>query len=327
MVQYRATNINSNARMLPLRMKNQGKAWKNPKEGRVIRRHTKKVHEFTTEEEEHAFREIAQDLKRFFREEASLAQKDLDRKAEQQTNALGEFDIIANEKGTHALQKMQQDIASFRTEEVARPLPRKQFYKPKPPSSYYWPQKPPSAWDNSLPVPCPENPTTPALASQVSIPSILLFAPDSDSDSSPQTRPEVIDTSMLSPAYAPRIPSTSQQEEPSTSQARKRRKTGGHRPLAPKPSLFSFNVCDHPECPLTHYTHEKGVFRYPGRYATDEEHASADITFGKGNPPPWIWDAYFNAMNDLKASGGDTKAVREEDIEIVRGFTAAHPKP
>ena len=315
MVQYRVTDINSNARMFPLRMKAQGKEWKKPKDGRIFRRHTKRIHEFTTEEEEQAFREIAQDLKQFFREEeASFAQKDP-----------GELDIVAKEKKTRALQKVQQDIGSFRTE-VARPLPRKYFNKPKPPRSYYWPQKPPSAWDDSIPTTFAEKPAAGVLGPRLNIPSILLTAPDLESDSSPQIRSQVIDASMLSPTYTPRIPSTSQRE-PSTSQARKNRKTGGHRPLAPKPSLFSYNICNHPECPLTRYAHEKGVFKYPGRYATDEEYASAAITFGKGNPPPWIWDAYFSAMNDLKASGGDTKAVSEEDVKVVRGFAAAHPKP
>ena len=324
MTRNRVIEIEYNVRMLTASIKHEVKEWRKREEGRVLRRLAKKVDESRSKEEERAFREIAQDLEQFFKEEAAFAQADLDRKAaalrvEQGTGALCEFDLIAKERETRDPQKVQQDVANFKTRETAGPLQRKRFYRLKPPRSYYWPRKLPSYWD--------EKPTTGALAPQLNIPSIRLTAPDPESESWPNTRPEVIDTTMLSPADAQRITSTSPRR-PSSSQVRKSRgRTGGHQRLAPKPSIFSYNICNHPRCPLTCYTHEKGVFRYPEKYVTDEEYASAATTFGTGNPPPWIWDVYLNAMNDLEASGGDTRAVSKEDIEIVGGFVAAHPKP
>lgn len=312
--------------MLTVGIKHRVKEWRKREEGRVLRRLGKKVDKFRSKEEACAFREIAQDLEQFFKEGAALAHTDLNRKAaalrvEQGTGALCEFDLIAKEKETRDPQKVQQDVANF---ETARPLQRN---KPKPPRSYYWPRKLPSARDESLPIPLPKKPTAGVLAPQLNIPSILLTAADPESKSSPHARPELMDSSMLSPADARRMPSASQQKLSNSQASKSRVRNRGHQPLAPKPSLFSYNICNHPECPLTSYTHEKGVFRYPGKYVTDEVHASAAITFGTGNPPPWIWDVYLNAMDDLEASGGNTGAVSQEDIKIVGGFVAAHPKP
>ena len=275
----------------------------------------KRLEEFRKKEEARCLREDA--LERYFRAEEAFALEAY--RVEQETG---------KGKETRALKQLQQDVIISRAQEVGGPLQRKRSRKPKPSRSHYWPQEAPSAWDENPPVPVPEQPIARALAPQLNVPSLLLTAPDPESEPSTHKSRRVIDdTSMLFPAYSRRIPSPNRQT-PSNCKARKSRvKTGGHQRLAPKPSLFSYNTCDHPQCPLRGYAHEKGVFLYPEKYATDEEHASAATTFGKGNPTPGVWDAYFNAMADLRASHGDTGAVSREDIEVVRGFVAAHPMP
>ena len=278
------------------------------------RSNAKRLAIFRKDEEARCLREDA--LERYFRAEQAFVLEAS--RVEPETS---------KRKETRALQQLQQDVSNARAQEVGRPLQRKKSHKPKPSPSYYWPQEAPSAWDKNPPIPFPKRPTARARAPQINIPYIVLTPPEPESEPSPHTRPKVIDTSMLSPTYTPRTPSPNLRP-PSNSKARKSRlKTGGHQRLAPKPSLFSYNTCDHPQCPLRGYAHEKGVFLYPEKYATDEEYAAAAVTFGKGNPTPGIWDAYLNAMADLRASDGDTGAVRRKDIEVVKGFVAAHPMP
>ena len=268
----------------------------------------KRLEEFRRKEEARCLREDA--LERYFRAEKAFA-------VEQETG---------KGKGTRALKQLQQDVIISRAQEVGGPLQRKRSRRPKPSRSYYWPQEAPSAWDENPPVPVTEQPIARARAPQLNVPSLILTASDPESEPSTHKSRRVIDdTSMLSPAYPRRTPSPNLRT-PSNSKSRKsRKKISGHQRLAPKPSLFSYNTCDHPQCPLRGYAHEKGVFLYPEKYATDEEYASAAKTFGNGNPTPGVWDAYFNAMADLRASHGDTGAVSREDIEVVRGFVAAHP--
>ena len=329
MDQYQPADIDQFARMNIKIIKTQAKEWLKEQEAQLHKRLTKKVEKFRKEEEARSFREFV--LGRFFGDRE--APKDLDQRVEafrvaQETSWLHDLDTQCKEKETQALRLLQQDVRYFKAQEASRPLQGNRSRRPKPSRSYYWPQESPSAWDTELPTRSREKTSARVVAPRLKIPrSIILTPPDSEPEYSPHARPEEIDTSLLSPADAQRIPSTSQRRTSSKSQARKPRgmMTDGHR--APKPSLFSYDVCVHPQCPLTCCTHERGVFLYPSKYVTDEEYASAFTTFQNGNPPPRIWDAYLNAMDDLRASGGDTKAVSQEDIEIVRGFVAAHPMP
>ena len=279
------------------------------------------------EEEPRGYQELQQTSAGSKIQETALDREVETLKAKQDLRALYGLDTMCKEKEPCAFQELQQAISNFKIQESARPIQRIQSRKPKPPRSYYWPQEAPSAWDHSPLIPFPEEPSSGFVEPQFIIPSITLTPPDPESPSSTYTRPKTIDRSLLSPADARRTPSTNQRK-PSNSQARKLRdKARGHRHLAPKPSIFSYNVCSHPKCPLTYYAHEKGVFLYPGKYATDAEYKSAQSTFENGNPPPYVWDAYLEAMEDLNASGGNIEAVSKEDVEIVGGFIAAHPRP
>ncbi|KAL8787465.1 MAG: hypothetical protein Q9195_007757 [Heterodermia aff. obscurata] len=221
---------------------------------------------------------------------------------------------------TCALQELQQLFENLEIQDIGRSRNGGRFHKPKPNRSYYWPQEPASVLEKGLLVSFVEMPTAGVLAPQPNIPSITLTVPDSEP--SAHAFPKAINSSLLSPAYARQIPSTIQPKS-SKSYRKPKAKIRRTQKLAPKPSLFSYDICDHPRCPIKSYTHEKGVFRYPEKYITDEEHASANIIFGTGNPTPCVWDAYLRALDNLKAM----EAVSVEDNEIVRGFVAAHPKP
>ena len=282
---------------------------------------------FRKEEEPRAYQELQQTSTGSKIRETALDREMETLKAEQELRTLCGLDIMSKEKERLAFQELQQAISSFKIQETARPIQKIQSRKPKPPRSYYWPQEAPSAWDHSPLTPFPREPSSGFVEPELIIPTITLTAPDTESDPSTNARPKTRDHSLLSPADARRTSSTNQRK-PSNSQARKlREKARGQRHLAPKPSLFSYSICDHPKCPLTCYAHEKGVFLYPGKYATDAEYKSANITFGNGNPPPYVWDAYLEAMEDLNASGGNIEAVSKEDVDIVGGFIAAHPRP
>ena len=328
---YHAVGVNQLARMFAERIKHEKEEWRKRKEAEVLRRRTKKAEKIRKEEEKlkkeeeaHIFREMA--LERFFNE-GVLAPMNRDPgvealRVEQETHLVRELETKGKAKEARALEKLRQDFANFNIQEAGHPHQKNQSH-PQPSRSYYWPQGSPSespaaglSWTG------PGGVLTP----QLDIPSILVTAPDSEPESSPHTRQAAIDTSMLSPADARRISPPRRRKSSKSKACKSKEKISTHQKRAPKLSGFFYDVCDHPQCPLT-YTHEKGVFLYPGKYATDEEYAAAAVTFGDSNPPPMIWDAYFNAMHDLQASYGNTEAVNQEDIGIIRGFLAAHPKP
>ena len=171
-------------------------------------------------------------------------------------------------------------------------LERARSQRPKKPTYYYWP-----SWRH-FPVleelSAPLQP--PSQDEAASIPEIIISEPPSSSPRSSTLTPlGPPDTSRLTPRTNPRakVVRKCSDSEDRASLAQSRDLNG----IAPKPSLFSYNICTHPRCPISR-PHDKGFFHHgdEDRYFLEismRDFETSRIAFGPSNPPPEICKLSF----------------------------------
>ena len=144
-------------------------------------------------------------------------------------------------------------------EQQPGPLQQKRMMKVRPPRSYYWPQEPPTFSQNSSPHSSPAQRQLKCSVADPALPKRIISTPRSQLEA---MYPPVV----LLPRQIPRqmnpaflMPSSAQLKLSSQAQGRK---TKTFPLLAPKPSLFSYNVCTCSGCPIER-THEAGTLN-PG---------------------------------------------------------------
>ena len=195
-------------------------------------------------------------------------------------------------------------------------LERYRMQIPKKPTYYYWPSSRhfPVLEEPSAPM---QPPTT--LDGVISIPEIIISEQPSSPPptSSALTPTRRMDSSKLTPRAIPRAKVTRKSSDGSGTASPAQSRDANE--IAPKPSLFSYNLCTDPKCPISR-PHDKGIF-----YHGDEDRFFLEIDmsdngtsqppFGPSNPPPEVWDAWDRVT-------GCRGSVR--DVRIVEGFQAAH---
>ncbi|KAL8787464.1 MAG: hypothetical protein Q9195_007756 [Heterodermia aff. obscurata] len=183
------------------------------------------------------------------------------------------------------------------------PLERARSQLPKKPTGYYWP-----SWRHFPALKHFSPPLQPPTQDRATpIPKIIISEPTTSSIS---VAPRRMDKSKLAPRTIARrkVP-------------RKAIEKGGTLgELAPKPSVFSYDICTHPRCPVSR-AHDKGGFHHgdEDRYRAELRRNGYDydrMPFWLSNPPPEVWKAW----DRIRGIGGE----RAGDVEIVEGYKAAH---
>ena len=204
---------------------------------------------------------------------------------------------------------MAAETADTRSEPEQKPtgvIERLRSQKQKKPIEYYWPSARHFPALNELPAP-PEPPTHDGAAA---IPEIAIIRPQSPPSISFPLSPWQVDDSKLTPKPSP---------QKTTKPSGGKDKASPAQLIAPKPSLFSFDICVHPRCPISR-PHDKGSFHHGNeeRYLHEINNGNNQTSgnpFGPSNPPPEVW----NAWDRVTGGGGSAK-----DVEIVEGFKAVH---
>ncbi|CAF9936090.1 MAG: hypothetical protein HETSPECPRED_010008 [Heterodermia speciosa] len=190
-------------------------------------------------------------------------------------------------------------------------LERATLQRRKKHTGYYWP-----SWVH-FPV-LKELPTPPQLPTQdgaTPIPEIIISEPpNSPPTSSTFTPSRRMDGSKLVPRTIRRA------KAPRKSCGNKEKGNAPLSEIAPKPSIFSYNICTHPRCPVAR-PHDKGFFHHgdTDRYYAEMRRSDYNVLqmpFSVSNPLPEIWEAWDRMMG---AGDGDAR-----DVAIVEGFNAAH---
>lgn len=244
--------------------------------------------------------------------------------ARRQASITGQIERARKAKERRALQKLQTDVKNVKAQHEATPLSQRLRARQKPPYTYYWPRKQPSSHQAQQ----AEAPSA-GQNVEVCVPTILITdtsvtpAPQElQAMSSVRDRHSTLDPSLLMPPPR-RSMKPSGKAKIDGSLTRKHQKAKQFEFIAPKPSLFSFNICKDPNCPVE-WTHEEGIFKFGGECATKEEQKTAKATFGKCIPPPVVWEAYRGLAKDFKETAEDVVLVSRKSLEIVMGFTNAH---
>ena len=171
-------------------------------------------------------------------------------------------------------------------------LERARSQRPKKPTYYYWPswRHFPVLEELSMPL------QPPSQDEAASIPEIIISEPPSPSPTSSTPTPlGPVDISKLTPRTSPRArvmrKGGDSQDRASLAQSRDLNE------IAPKPSLFSYNICTHPRCPISR-PHDKGFFHHgdEDRYFLEvsmRDFETTRIAFGPSNPPPEICKLSF----------------------------------
>lgn len=205
------------------------------------------------------------------------------------------------------------------------PIERERMLRKKPPDGYYWPSRPPPSSAGSVSTSSPPQPSETVSTAEVTIPIILV------SPSSPTPEPEATtqapgptqsnpDQSKLTPL----VPKRSRKKRSRSAKQQRDREIYDDF-MAPKPSIFSFDLCKHPRCPLE-YSHEKEIFRRTWVLRIPSEIPEGE--FGNFRPcdPPLIIMCAVGRVEKCKKrqQQGRLCPVDQEDVDMVEGFYEAH---
>ena len=138
------------------------------------------------------------------------------------------------------------------------PLQQKRMMKVRPPRSYYWPQEPPTSSQNSSPHSSPVQRQLKCSVADSTLPKRIISTPRAQLDA--MYPPVVLLPRRMNPAFL--MPSPAQPKSKGSSSHAQGRKTKTSPLSAPKPSLFSYNICTCSGCPIER-THEVGTLN-PG---------------------------------------------------------------
>ena len=261
--------------------------------------------------------------KQRIRAQMKLEEECADWIARRQTSITGQIERVRKAEERRALQKLQDDVRSFKAQHEATPLLQKLRARQKPPYTYYWPRRPPLHQAQHAEI------SSAAQNVEVCVPTIIITdifvtpaAEEPEAIPRVRDRHSTLDPSLLMPPPK-RSTKPSGKGKTDGSPSRKYQKAHDFKFIAPKPSLFSFNLCKDPNSPIE-WIHEQGIFRFGGECATKEEQKMAKATFGKCIPPPDVWDAYRGVAKELKETDGDVVLVSRRSLEVVMGFVKAH---
>lgn len=197
-------------------------------------------------------------------------------------------------------------------EQPIGPIERSRLQRLKKPGDYYWPSWQDLPAREELPAPL-QSPSQ-----EIAIPEIIISEPaNSPLSSCSLAPPQRMDASKLTPRTAPRAKVLRKRDDGNERINVPWRDYYGE--IAPKPSLFSYNICTHPRCPISS-VHDKGYFLHGKRNTYWlEVRQNGRMPFGPNNPPPEVWEAYYRVMSPGGGCAGD--------VETVEGFKAAHWEP
>ncbi len=194
-----------------------------------------------------------------------------------------------------------------------------------PPQHFYWPLEFLASSSISPEDDTPKNVSL-AFTNITKVPTIAISTP-SPNHQFLQPTLKAVDPSLLHPRYV----TSCKSPQPVTPNPKKRKREDrdDYHNLrhAPAPSLFSYDLCRNDSCPIN-LAHEKGTFRYLGRYLYIDNEKARDLVeklFGDSNPPRFVWeDIAVIVKTSRESADGSCRKRRQDALECVAGFAKAH---
>ena len=316
------------ASMLTQRIKDKLDDWRKHQEQCAHEKVQRKTAEAKKRRQRHLLKRLKREKsfsgQQRIRAQMRLEEESADWIARRQAILTAQVERIRKAKERRALLKLQSDVRNVKTQQEATPLLQRLRTRQKPPYTYYWPRKSPSSHHTQQAETSPAGQNVEACIPTIIITDINVSpAPEElEAMSRVRDRHSTLNPALLMPPPR-RSMKPSGKAKTDNSPSQKHQKAKEFEFIAPKPSLFSFNICKDPNCPIE-WTHEQGIFRFGGECATKEEQKTARATFGKCIPPPDVWEAYRGVAKDYKETAGDVILVNRRNLEILMGFTSAH---
>ena len=207
----------------------------------------------------------------------------------------------------------------------AGPIERARMLKRRPLFSYSWPDRPPPSSAVSVSTSSAPQASITVSTAEVTIPIISVSPPSPSPSPEPEAATQAPRLTQSDQDQSKLTVPVSKRPKDSRSKTTRKRRDRSSSDLAPKPSIFSFDLCRHPRCPLE-YAHEKEVFRRTWQWTRSPDIPEGGFgDFGPCWAPFEITVALGRVQScKRKQARGRSCTVDQEDVDLVEGFQDAH---